>query len=31
MAAEELSRRELDDHDPRYPVIIAVRAVKRRS
>jgi hypothetical protein len=28
LAHEELSRRELDTHDPYYPVIIAVRAVK---
>jgi SAM-dependent methyltransferase len=31
VAQEELSRRELDDLDPYFPVIIAVRAVKRRS
>lgn len=29
MACEELTRRELDTHDPYFPVIIAVRAIKR--
>src|SRR5690606_25124396 len=29
MAAEELTRRELDTRDERYPVLLAVRAVKR--
>lgn len=29
MAREELSRRELDAHDPYFPLILAVRAVKR--
>ena len=28
MAAEELSARELNTHDPHYPVVIAVRATK---
>lgn len=28
MAQEELKRTELDDHDQRFPVIVAVRAVK---
>jgi hypothetical protein len=29
MACEELSKRELDAHDERYPVLLAVRAVKK--
>jgi SAM-dependent methyltransferase len=29
MAEEELSRRALEDHDPDFPVLVAVRAVKR--
>ena len=29
MAQEELSRRELEAHDPYFPLILAVRAVKR--
>jgi SAM-dependent methyltransferase len=28
LASEELSSRELKEHDPRYPVIVALRAVK---
>jgi hypothetical protein len=29
VAADELRPRELADHDPRFPLIVAVRAVKR--
>jgi SAM-dependent methyltransferase len=29
LAAEELSRRELDSHDPYFPLVVAVRAVKQ--
>jgi hypothetical protein len=28
IAAEELERRELEASDPRYPVIVSVRAVR---
>jgi SAM-dependent methyltransferase len=30
MASNELSSDQLDDHDPQYPVIVAVRAVKQK-
>jgi hypothetical protein len=29
LATEELARRELDRHDPYFPLVVAVRAVKQ--
>jgi hypothetical protein len=31
LALEEVNRAALDENDPAYPVVVSVRAVKRRS
>jgi hypothetical protein len=31
LAAHELTRAELDDHDPLYQLVITARAMKRRD